>query len=274
MTNDYLDQYRHQSLRQAQLKMLQILQAVDQVCKKHNIAYWIEGGTLLGAMRHGGFIPWDDDLDISMMRSDYERFISVAQKELPATMFLQTRQTDPDYTHRGCKVRDLNSYIADGDDNNNQHYLKGIFVDVFPYDEGPSKARRLMGKIARGICIADTTFHKVHLYSWQSALQLIYFGIKRPLLRLAWKAGCALTNNGQYLAIDPYFSWCRAIHPKENIFPLTTVEFEGISFPAPAKPANYLRTLYGNWQQIPPKEKRQIHSMIIVPQLVDEAKAK
>lgn len=268
MKNNYLEQYRRDNLRAAQLKMLRILEAIDEVCRKHGIAYWIEGGTLLGAMRHGGFIPWDDDLDISMLRKDYDRFISVAANELPTDLFLQTRQTDPEFTHRECKVRDLNSYIADGDDDNNRHYEKGIFVDVFPYDEGPSHCKRIMGKVARSICIADVNFHKVHRYSWHSMLSLVYFGIKRPLCKLVWKSGCILSADGNYLAIDPYFSWCRAIHPKENILPLTTVEFEGKTFPAPARPDEYLTTLYGNWRQIPPKDKQQIHSMIIVPELV------
>ena len=92
MTNQYLDNYRQQSLREAQLKMLHILEDIDRICKTHNILYWIEGGTLLGAMRHGGFIPWDDDLDVSMMRKDYAKFLSVASKELPSTMFLQSQR--------------------------------------------------------------------------------------------------------------------------------------------------------------------------------------
>lgn len=273
MNNNNLEKYRQESLRAAQLKMLGILEAIDTVCKANNISYWIEGGTLLGAMRHGGFIPWDDDLDVSMLRADYDRFLEVAPSQLPKTMFLQTKATDPDFTHRECKVRDLNSYIADGDDDNNLHYQKGIFVDVFPYDEGPAKARKFMGKIARSICVSDVAFHKVHHYSWHSVFSLFYFGIKRPLCRMVWKLGCAMYANGKYLAIDPYFSWCRAIHPKENILPLGEVEFEGKKFPAPARPDEYLTTLYGNWRQVPPKEKQQIHSMIIVPQLVaDEAK--
>ena len=146
-------------------------------------------------------------------------------------------------------------------------YQKGIFVDVFPYDKAPSKARKYMGKVARAICIADTTLHKPHTYSWRSVFSLFYFGIKRPLCRAVWKLMCSLTATDDFVAIDPYFSWCRAIHPTKNIFPLTEVVFEGKAFPAPAKPDEYLTTLYGNWRQVPPKEKQQIHSMIIVPKL-------
>lgn len=270
MKNQYLAQCRKESLRRAQLKMLDILKEIDRICKTHHISYWIEGGTLLGAMRHGGFIPWDDDLDVSMMREDYDKFLQVASEELPATMFLQTRSSDPGIAFRACKVRDLNSYIADGDDNNSADYQKGIFVDVFPYDYAPSRWRKMMGKVARAICIADTTLHKPHCYSWHSVVSLLYFGIKRPLCLMVWRLACAITGNRQYVAIDPYFSWCRAIHPVANIFPLAEVEFEGVRFPAPAHSDDYLATLYGNWRQIPPKEKQQIHSMIIVPELVEK----
>lgn len=269
MDNTYMEEFRRQSLRNAQLKMLGILEEIDRICQTHNIRYWIEGGTLLGAMRHKGFIPWDDDLDVSMMRSDYNRFIEVAPSELPETMFLQTQHSDPGISFRACKIRDLNSYIADADDNNGQAYQKGIFVDVFPYDGAPSVCRRLMGKVARAICIADTTIRKPHCYSWRSAMALFYFGVKRTVFLAIWKLARKLTDNGKYIAIDPYFSWCRAIHPKENVFPLSEVDFEGRKFPAPAKSDEYLTTLYGNWRQIPPVEKRQTHSMIIVPQLIE-----
>ena len=269
MKNKNLEQMRRDKLREAQLKMLGILEEIDKLCRAHNISYWIEGGTLLGALRHGGFIPWDDDVDISMLRSDYDRFIEVAAKELPPHLFLQTRKTDPSFHHRECKVRDLNSFIADGGDDTGADYQKGLFVDVFPYDEAPSKLRRQMGNVAHGITIATIVLDGLHHYSWHAVGQLLYFGIKRPLLKAAWRLGCLLWANGDYVAIDPHFSWSRAIHKKTNLFPLGEVEFEGRQFSAPAKPDEYLTTLYGDWHQIPPKEKQQIHSMLILPTLVE-----
>ena len=269
MKNKNLEQMRRDKLREAQLKMLGILEEIDKLCRAHNISYWIEGGTLLGALRHGGFIPWDDDVDISMLRSDYDRFIEVATKELPPHLFLQTRKTDPSFHHRECKVRDLNSFIADGGDDTGADYQKGLFVDVFPYDEAPSKLRRQMGNVAHGITIATIVLDGLHHYSWHAVGQLLYFGIKRPLLKAAWRLGCLLWANGDYVAIDPHFSWSRAIHKKTNLFPLGEVEFEGRRFSAPAKPDEYLTTLYGDWHQIPPKEKQQIHSMLILPTLVE-----
>lgn len=84
---------------------LEILKKIDEVCKKHNINYWLDSGTLLGAVRHQGFIPWDDDIDIGMLREDYEKFLKVAQKDLGDDYFLQTRSTDKNYPLVFAKVR-------------------------------------------------------------------------------------------------------------------------------------------------------------------------
>ena len=84
-------------LRLHQMKMLRILEFVDRVCRKHGIRYWLSSGTLLGAARHGGFIPWDDDLDIEMLYRDYKRLMEVLPFELPSNLVLQTMHTDSNY---------------------------------------------------------------------------------------------------------------------------------------------------------------------------------
>ena len=81
MNNPYLQKFKEQQLRACQLKQLSILEEIDRICQKHQIGYWLDGGTLLGAVRHGGFIPWDDDIDIAIPRTDYERFREVAKME-------------------------------------------------------------------------------------------------------------------------------------------------------------------------------------------------
>ena len=91
------DAYEDLSLRDAQMLMVEILEDVHNLCEKHGLKYFLDGGTLIGAVRHKGFIPWDDDIDIGMPREDYEKFIEIAKKELPDNLFLQTFETDKYY---------------------------------------------------------------------------------------------------------------------------------------------------------------------------------
>ena len=129
---NYLEQFKQQQLRTCQLKQLGILEEIDRICRKHNISYWLDGGSLLGAVRHGGFIPWDDDIDICMPLTDVPRFIEVAQRELPPHLFVQAPQTDPSMRLPICKVRNLNSLIVEGGDDFSRPYAKGLYIDIFP----------------------------------------------------------------------------------------------------------------------------------------------
>ncbi len=118
----------------AQKVMLEILLEIHRICEKHNIPYTLIAGTLLGAVRHKGFIPWDDDCDIAMMREDYERFLLVAPKELSEDYFLQTKQTDKCYPLNFAKVRKNNTVLIETGETGEENYHHGIFVDIFPFD--------------------------------------------------------------------------------------------------------------------------------------------
>ena len=107
-------------LRKAQLKMVEILKVIDMICSKHNIKWWLHYGTALGAVRHNGFIPWDDDCDIAMLRADYERFIEVVERELPDNMLFQTRDIDPAYPRKMAKIRLKDTKLVEFDENENE----------------------------------------------------------------------------------------------------------------------------------------------------------
>jgi lipopolysaccharide cholinephosphotransferase len=115
-------------LRKAQMRMLEMLDAFVEICDRHHITYWIACGTLLGARRHQGFIPWDDDLDVYVMQKDYKKLSSVLQKELPERFKLQARETDKQYWFFHSKLRDTKSLLYD----KMRFVDKGIFVDLFP----------------------------------------------------------------------------------------------------------------------------------------------
>ena len=98
-------------LQKAQRVMLRILKVFDAICKKYELTYWLDAGTLLGAARHGGFIPWDDDVDVAMPVDDYKKFCEIAPKEMPYDMFFQTKQTDSKHDITWAKIRDRISRI-------------------------------------------------------------------------------------------------------------------------------------------------------------------
>ena len=124
------------TLRKAQMRMLEILKAVDAICRQNNIPYFIEAGTLLGSVRHGGFIPWDDDLDICVMRSDYNRLRGLLKENLPSSMVFQDAKTDPNYPLLIGKVRDTKSYFEE--DFSAKLEYGGIYIDIFPIEKVPS----------------------------------------------------------------------------------------------------------------------------------------
>lgn len=119
------------SFREVQLKGYEILNSVVDICEKYGITYYLSSGTLLGAIRHDGFIPWDNDIDIEMPIKDYRRFLRIAKKELPDNLFLQTYFSDPGYNEMWAKVRDNNTTsLPLAWKELNIHW--GIGIDIFP----------------------------------------------------------------------------------------------------------------------------------------------
>ena len=116
-------------LRRQQLRMLELLEVIDVICRKHQIPYWLSSGTLIGAARHKGFIPWDDDLDIEMLRSDYLRLLKVLPQELPDNLALQTNETDPNYIFIYGKLRDKDSHLEETNSKYLHRFLKQYYME-------------------------------------------------------------------------------------------------------------------------------------------------
>ena len=125
------------NLRELQLKQVEILTVIKKICEDNEIKFSLFAGTALGAIRHNGFIPWDDDVDIVMSRNDYIKFKKVCEKELPNQYFYQDYHTDPGFTQCFAKIRDNNTtYIEEGTEDLKMN--RGIFVDIFPFDVVPN----------------------------------------------------------------------------------------------------------------------------------------
>lgn len=259
--------YMQRNLRSVQQKELDILCTVSDICDRNNIEYWLDGGTLLGAARHKGFIPWDDDVDICIRQTDTERFIGIMKRELPEHLFLQTSDTDADYSSSIMKIRDNKSLFVEFGDDFTRSYHKGIYIDVFPMTDYPSVSKGFCHWVTGGYCKANTILHKQHLYSMRSAAELFWFGTKRFCTSVLWKIANIFCGKGKYYATLIENNGLGFMHRKDAVFPLSTISFEGKEFKCPADPDTYLTEQYGDYMKLPPEDKRDIHAIFYVPEL-------
>lgn len=267
MQNPYLKSYNQKNLRASQLEQLKMLQEIAAICDRHGLVYWLDAGSLLGAVRHGGFIPWDDDLDIAMPLEDLKKFTEIAKTELPSHLFVQNRQTDPSYRFEHSKVVNLNSFYVQFVDDFEAGYQKGLFIDIFPYIDYPFLPDSIRKKFLRGMCVAYSVLHGKHYYSAENCCKLFWFGFKYLLLNGIWKI---LPKQKKYFSCLPSNNWHGMIEERADILPVSRICFEGLEFNAPHNPDAYLRKLYRNYMQLPPEDKRDIHSVYIQPKLVNE----
>lgn len=264
--NQNLNKYMQEHLAAIQQKELSILCAIHDICERNNIDYWLDGGTCLGAVRHGGFIPWDDDIDIAIREEDLPHFAEAAKRELPDGLFLQTKETDPTFPHPMMKIRDKNSLLVEFNDDFTKDYQKGLFVDIFPMTSYPNISRKLCRHIAKGYCKADDIMHKPHTYSWRAVGEFFWFGAKRAYFYMIWRFLNATRKKDYYSNVLNQCGY-GIMHLKENIFPTKPITFEGKTFRSPANPDAYLTELYGNYMQLPPEDKRKVHAAFYIERL-------
>jgi lipopolysaccharide cholinephosphotransferase len=243
----------NENLNKAKKIMFEILKEFDRICKKYNLTYWLDFGTLLGAYRHKGFIPWDDDLDVGMLKEDYEKFLEIAKKELDSRYFLQTKETDKYYLNFFAKIRDRNSTFIDAwEKDKNIKYHQGIYIDIFPAMRVTKST--LENKYFRMLVFLSKLTHNRKIR--------IDF-LTKPLIK---KINSFSDKKGEYLISSAETMHYLKPVKVDNIFPLRMLEFEGELFPAPKDTDVYLRAIFGDdFMILPPKEKRVSHSVAIYP---------
>lgn len=266
--------YTTTHLRELQIALLDILITVARLCEKHNIPYWLDSGTLLGAIRHKGFIPWDDDIDICMRREDMARFEEIAINELPPHLFLQSPRSEPQLKLPFCKIRNINSFFVEYKDDFSRNYAKGIYIDIFPMETWPSFSPHFSRFLSRGYCRANAILRSQHYYSLRSCAELAYFGFKRFLCKFLWLFCGFFTKKNKYYSNTIECSGNGNRHLITSIFPTSRVIFEGESFSAPANPDRYLRDLFGEYHQLPPEKDRHGHAVFFSTNLNEKAEEK
>lgn len=253
------------ALRDAQLTMLKILLEFDRICKKNGLTYWIDFGTLLGAVRHGGFIPWDDDIDVSMPPEDYRHFKEIAQAELSDGFVLQTEVTEPS-SNQGdgvFKIRMKNTlYLMEYDDLA-EPYSKGLFIDVFESVPTPAINKKAFRFIVRRINKAHGFMHYNKRLNLGNVIRYFVFPVSYVFFyHVVWRAICLFTRkNYEFTPVQRVLYGYPS--PRTAIFPLGEIQFEGHTFPCPHDPDRRLTDMWGDYMQLPPEDKRKIHCKFI-----------
>lgn len=268
MMNRHASEVTQEQIDKAHLVALEIMDSIEKVCTKHNITWWVESGTLLGAVRHNGFIPWDDDCDIAMMRDDYEKFLQVAPKEIGEGFYVQIPGVDKYYPKKLVKVRKLGTKLVDEDESFDEKYNQGIFVDVFCWDCYYGWEKKLIDIFE----IVPAWRNKRHLYpkgsikrTLHSVATAIPYAVHRILekayvsARLLWRRNKSLPYI-RYEAEGDWGYFCK----QDDVLPVKhDIEFEGRYYPVPNNSHNVLTGLFGNYMELPPEDARHGHAQYI-----------
>lgn len=260
-------------LKRVQQVELDILKKFDAICTEMGLTYFLDSGTALGAVRHEGFIPWDDDIDVGMPRKDYDIFMQIGQEKLGDGFFLQNRITDPKSPFSFAKIRKNNTVFLEWN-KRNIDMNHGIFIDIFPYDILPESGR-------------DEYIDECRKLNLKLARRTIPDRAMRPEKNIKWWIGAACRRLAFYLMrfssikkidrqiIEAYSRFddaeyegmsyvCHAFSKKVTfeesiLFPVKRATFEGYQFNIPAKSRKYLTLIYGEYMELPPIEDRVGH---------------
>ena len=237
-------------LHKCQVEMLDL---INDFCKRHQLCYYLSGGTLLGAVRHQGFIPWDDDVDVVMPRRDYEFLLNNFQSELSEEYFLQTCFTDSGYGRDFAKLRKNNTVFLEQADAHVENRHHGIFIDIFPMEccSGEQEYyNKLKHRLYQGIdSYIVCKRGKVSIPKKARVFSLL------PMKILLKFRETIKQGKGDYYV----YSFCRPFH-KSYYYPPVNLSFEGKEYSAPNRYDDLLRAQYGDYMQLPPVEKRVTHN--------------
>ena len=265
-----------EDFRKLQLLELDMLIELDRVCKDNDITYQIWAGTQLGAVRHKGFIPWDDDIDVVMLREEYEKFKIVTDQLNHDICYFQDHDNDPEYRWQYGKLRRTGTkYIRLG-----QEHIKcktGVFIDIFPLDDVPISIFGQMLQDFHCFVLRKILWSEVGKYNEKGILKWIYMALSKIPIeyvfrQIEWYANRSNSKSPNKVRTLCYTSIGKLYYkhplnerygmPKKWFNRTRSFEFEGKEFIGLEDYDEYLRYSFGNYMELPPMQERVQHAPV------------
>ena len=249
-------------LRKLQLRLLEMLKEFDVFCTKNNIQYTLEGGTALGAYRHKGFIPWDDDVDIAMDLMNYRKFCKLFMENPTENLRIQIHETDPLYLYGFAKIRDIHTVFHERG-KAIEYKENGCFIDVFPLETAFPILIGVYHILHRPLF--GLSKYPLHRHKIVTVLASCYFYFCRGIAVLFRAISKFLGSNSYSYGYGCNIYTFKWNYRKEMFKDPVNLQFEDGFFPAPGKIKEYLSIHYGdNYMELPSEEHRISHHTLSI----------
>lgn len=257
-----------ENVKKLQNYEMEILDEIAKICQKHHLTYFIMGGNLIGAIRHQGFIPWDDDMDIAMMREDYNKFLEIASKEIDDKFVVDYIENDPYYYLPFAKVRIKDSLYEEPVQKNYKGF-KGIWVDIFPLDNASKEDSlfiRFQAFLKEGIHFVNAVKANVSSEKYAVFKKVIKFIFKpfsiKKLIHIQTRIMKWNKNpNALYcISFGAKYGMKKQTMLKTVFLPTVKLNYEDRIYEAPGNYEFYLNRVYPDYMTLPPEEKRITHN--------------